>query len=85
MDDLDKVSNRFNKWSDKNQKGYSAWTITPQFRTSDQPFHMGWIGAWADDASSEDAYAAHKAASDFMISKGWNVCCLVAMACSGCR
>jgi hypothetical protein len=132
MDDLDKVTNRFNKWSDKNQKGYSAWTITPQFRSSDTPFHLGWIGAWADgatmgaglqayrdkgqdlaaafadvvdcsdshglfssvsvnapkgepsknplvqfssctmddDASSEDVYAAHKAASDFMISKG---------------
>lgn len=132
MKDLDKVIGRFNKWSDKNQSGYSAWTITPQFRSSDQPFHLGWIGAWADgaamaagmqayqdkggdlagefgevvdcagshalfssvavnapkgepaknplvqfssctideDASPEDAHAAHKAASDYMIAKG---------------
>lgn len=51
MKDLDKVSARFSKWADKHEHGYSAWTITPQFRSSEEPFDVGWIGVWPDGAS----------------------------------
>jgi len=33
MKDLMKASERFNKWADKHDMKYSAWTITPQFRS----------------------------------------------------
>ena len=51
MKDLQKVNEKFVKWSKKHQQNYSAWTITPQFRSSDQPFDVGWIGAWKDGAA----------------------------------
>ena len=51
MQDLQKVNEKFVKWSKKHQQNYSAWTITPQFRSSDQPFDVGWIGAWKDGAT----------------------------------
>ena len=31
MKDLQQVTDRFNKWSDKNDSGYSAWILTPRF------------------------------------------------------
>ncbi len=132
MKDLMKASERFNKWADKHDMKYSAWTITPQFRSSEQPFDVGWIGAWQsgealgagmqawqdngaeeaqefadvmdctgahglmssvalnmpqgepskaplvqfsscsvnDGKTAEDAYNAHKAFSDYMVSQG---------------
>lgn len=45
-DDLAKVNEKFRKWAKKNDSGYSAWTITPQFRTNDGQFDVGWIGSW---------------------------------------
>jgi len=51
MADLESIYKRFNKWSDKHDSSYSAWTITPQFRTSDQPFDLGWIGVWPNGAA----------------------------------
>lgn len=45
MDDLNKVTEKFRKWSKKNQSGYSAWTITPNFRAADGEFDVGWIGS----------------------------------------
>jgi len=51
MDDLNKVLVNFNKWSDKHPSNYTAWVITPQFRTSDEDFGVGWIGAWPDGSS----------------------------------
>ncbi|MDA8752632.1 hypothetical protein N9M39_00565 [Halieaceae bacterium] len=54
MDDLRKVVSSFNKWADKHDAAYTAWTITPQFRSVSSPddvFHVGWIGAWPDGAS----------------------------------
>ncbi|MBE9539954.1 MAG: hypothetical protein IMF06_12780 [Proteobacteria bacterium] len=51
MKDLQKVNTQFNKWAKKHDAGYTAWTITPQFRSSEQPFGVGWIGAWPDGAS----------------------------------
>ena len=51
MGDLEKVIAKFNKWSDQHNPGYSAWVMTPQFRSADDEFHVGWIGAWADGAT----------------------------------
>jgi hypothetical protein len=51
MKDLQKVNSKFTKWAKKHEPGYSAWTITPQFRSSDEPFDVGWIGAWKDGAT----------------------------------
>lgn len=44
--DLAKVNEKFAKWSRKNDRGYSSWTITPQFRSNDGEFDVGWIGSW---------------------------------------
>jgi len=60
MKDLQAVNVKFNKWAKKHDAGYSAWTITPQFRTSDQPFGVGWIGAWKDGASMGAGIQAFK-------------------------
>lgn len=57
MDDLNKVIARFNKWSDQHNPAYTAWVITPQFRSSDDEFQLGWIGAWADGTSMGEAWA----------------------------
>lgn len=47
MADLDKVTKKFNEWSDKNDGGYSAWVLTPQFHNG-VAFDVGWLGAWPD-------------------------------------
>ena len=46
MEDMAKLNEKFKKWSKKQDDGYSAWTITPQFRTNDGQFDVGWIGSW---------------------------------------
>ena len=43
--DLTKVADKFSKWSDKNDSGYSAWILTPQFATN-LGLDVGWLGAW---------------------------------------
>ncbi len=48
MADLDKVNQKFKKWSEKHEPTYSAWVITPQFRAMEDGFDVGWIGSWAD-------------------------------------
>lgn len=51
MADLDKVTARFVKYADKNDAGYSAWILTPQFYNSAVPaanFQVGWLGSWPD-------------------------------------
>ncbi len=45
-DDLSKINERFAKWSKKHDDGYSAWTISPNFRANDGEFDIGWIGSW---------------------------------------
>jgi hypothetical protein len=45
MADLRKVADKFKKWSDENDSGYSAWILTPQFAT-DLGLDVGWLGAW---------------------------------------
>jgi hypothetical protein len=47
-DDLDRVISKFNKWADKNDKSYTAWTITPNFVNADITMDVGWLGAWPD-------------------------------------
>lgn len=47
MGDLKEVIAKFNKWADKNDSTYSAWTLTPQFH-SGVDFDVGWMGVWPD-------------------------------------
>jgi len=46
MADLDKVTKKFSQWADKNDAGYSAWVLTPQFHSADLGFDVGWLGSW---------------------------------------
>lgn len=59
MKDLEKANANFQKWAASNTSGHSAWMITPQFRSMDGEFHVGWIGAYesaADFGSSVDKW-----------------------------
>ncbi|MEQ8801035.1 MAG: hypothetical protein RLP45_03260 [Haliea sp.] len=59
MQDLEKANANFKKWAASNTSGHSAWMITPQFRSMDTEFHVGWIGAYqsaADFGSSTDKW-----------------------------
>lgn len=59
MKDLEKANASFKKWAADNTSGHSAWMITPQFRSMDTEFHVGWIGAYqsaADFGSSTDKW-----------------------------
>jgi hypothetical protein len=47
MPDLDKVSEKFRAYANKNDLSYSAWTLTPQYH-SGAGFDVGWLGAWPD-------------------------------------
>ena len=51
MKDLEKANDDFKKWAASNTSGHSAWMITPQFRSMEPEFHVGWIGAYQ---SAED-------------------------------
>ena len=46
MKDLEKANANFKKWAADNTSGHNAWMITPQFRSMDTEFHVGWIGAY---------------------------------------
>jgi len=47
--DLDKVVASWNEWMDSNQSsGYAAWVLTPDYNSSEYPFQVAWLGAWAD-------------------------------------
>jgi hypothetical protein len=50
MADLDKVSEEFREYVNKNDFAYSAWTLTPQYY-SGAGFDVGWLGAWPDGVS----------------------------------
>jgi len=47
LQDLQKVGEKFSKWSAKNDSGYSAWILTPQFHTN-LDIDVGWLGSWPD-------------------------------------
>lgn len=61
MKDLMKVADRFGKWADTNQPGYSAWILTPQFGQLEELPDLVWLGSdLSGDALGKgmDAYAA---------------------------
>ena len=47
LQDLKQVGEKFSKWSAKNDSGYSAWILTPQFHTN-LDMDVGWLGSWPD-------------------------------------
>lgn len=69
MADLERVTKKFNAWADKNDEGYSAWILTPQFHDG-LDFDIGWMGSWADSVSfgkAQDRWMAdgRQLAADF--------------------
>ncbi|KGE04629.1 hypothetical protein [Pseudohaliea rubra] len=60
MKDLTRVAADFAKWAEK-RGDYSAWILTPQFRTTEATWQVGWLGSWTSGAamgSGLDAYQA---------------------------
>jgi hypothetical protein len=49
--DLDRVIAKYNKWADKNDDKYTAWTLTPNFANPEVDWDIGWMGAWPDGQS----------------------------------
>ena len=47
MADLNKVANKFRDYANKNDIGYAAWILTPEFRTADG-MDLAWLGSWPD-------------------------------------
>jgi len=47
MADLDKVTDKFRAYANKNDTGYSAWILTPEYATN-PGFDVAWMGAWPD-------------------------------------
>jgi len=45
--DLENANKGLKKWASKHSRGYNAWMITPQFRTGEDAFDVGFIGAYA--------------------------------------
>ena len=48
-DDLDELTEAFNKWLRKNDKDYTYWTFAPVFR-EDNELDFAWIGGWSNGA-----------------------------------
>lgn len=46
MKDLMQVTERFNKWADKNDSGYSAWILTPAFGQFTELPQVVWLGSY---------------------------------------
>lgn len=44
--DLMQVAERFSKWADKNDAGYSAWILTPQFGLGAELPQLIWLGSY---------------------------------------
>jgi len=47
MQDLDKVSEKFRQYANKDDVGYAAWTLTPDLNSA-AGFDVAWLGAWPD-------------------------------------
>jgi hypothetical protein len=61
MADLEKVGKKFSQWADKNDTGYSAWILTPQFHSAEVGFDVGWLGSWPsfnDFGKGQDTWMA---------------------------
>jgi hypothetical protein len=47
MDDLMKVTAKWNKWMDDNSSvAYNAWIMTPVLSSVNMPIDLAWLGAW---------------------------------------
>lgn len=47
--DLDAVADKWNAYMDENESdAYAAWTLTPQYFSTEQDFDVLWLGAWKD-------------------------------------
>lgn len=60
MDDLKGVAKDFAGWAEKSDN-YSAWILTPQFRTNGETWEVGWMGSWPSGTAmgaGMDAYQA---------------------------
>ncbi|MBN7799158.1 hypothetical protein [Parahaliea mediterranea] len=55
MEDLLKVSARFNKWADEHDSAYNAWILSPLFRSTEEGFDVGWIGSWESGPGMGDS------------------------------
>ncbi len=51
MGDLAKINVKFKAMMAENKTAYSAWMLTPQLRSGEGGFDVGWLGSWADGAS----------------------------------
>lgn len=45
MDDLLEVAEEFAEWAAE-VNSYAAWIVTPQFRTTETSWQVGWLGSW---------------------------------------
>jgi hypothetical protein len=45
MKDLDKITEKFRGFANKNDIDYAAWTLTPQYQTG-LDLDVAWLGAW---------------------------------------
>lgn len=66
--DLDRVISKYNKWADKNDQAYTAWTITPNYVNADISMDVGWLGAWPDGnamGAALDTWAEKGLQADF--------------------
>ncbi len=66
MQDLLDVAKTFDKWATDNDAQYAAWIITPEFRTAEDGFDVGWIGSWPSGAAMGSGL-------DTWVSKGGKV------------
>ncbi|PLW81270.1 hypothetical protein CWI75_16725 [Kineobactrum sediminis] len=66
MKDLEKANTNFKKWAAANTSGHTAWMITPQFRSAETEFDVGWIGGY----QSADHFGA---AIDKWVNESGNV------------
>ena len=48
-DDLDELTEAFNKWLKRKDKDYTYWTFAPVFR-EDNELDFAWIGGWSSGA-----------------------------------
>lgn len=46
MKDLSKVNAKFREYANKNDVGYAAWVLTPEFSSGESTMDLAWLGAW---------------------------------------
>ena len=66
FEDLEKVNAKFNKWADKNDPAYAAWSMGPNLHTG-VDYDFGWLGSWpsgADFGKGTDAFMKSREMQD---------------------